>query len=54
MKPNEILFFAQHLAPDAAAGVDIAALMPIAEAQQNLHGAVTAARRVIDLVGDPG
>lgn len=49
MKRNEILFIARHLAPDAAAGVDMAALMPIAEARQNLHGAVTAARRVIDL-----
>lgn len=49
VKRNELLFIAQHLAPDAAAGVGMAELLPIAEARQNLRGAATAARRVIDL-----
>ncbi len=38
-----------RLAPDASDGIDIEALQRIATERQHLHGAVTAARRVVDI-----
>jgi integrase/recombinase XerD len=49
VKCNELRWIARHLGPEAAAGVGMAELLPIAQARQNLHGAATAARRVIDI-----
>jgi len=49
LKRNELMWIARHLGPEAAAGVGMAQLLPIAQARQNLHGAVTATRRVIDI-----
>ncbi|WP_245424668.1 hypothetical protein [Sinorhizobium sp. BJ1] len=49
VKRNELLWIARHLGPEAAAGVGMAELLPIAQARQNLQGAATAARRVIDI-----
>jgi integrase/recombinase XerD len=52
VKRNEILWIARRLGPDADKGVGMKELMPIALERQNLHGAGTAAQRVID-VGRP-
>ena len=52
VKRNELLWIARRLGPDADQGVGMKELMPIALERQNLHGAATAARRVID-VGRP-
>jgi site-specific recombinase XerD len=49
IKRNELLWIARHLDPNANQGVGMKELLPIAEERQNLHGAVTAARRVIDI-----
>jgi site-specific recombinase XerD len=49
IKRNELLWIARHLGPDANLGVSMPELLPIAQARQNLHGAATAARRVIDI-----
>ncbi|NRQ18962.1 hypothetical protein [Ensifer sesbaniae] len=49
VKRNELLWIARHLGPEAAAGVGMAELLPIAQARQNVHGAATAARRVVDI-----
>lgn len=49
VKRSELLWIARHLRPDAAEGVGMAELLPIAQARQNLRGAATAARRVIDI-----
>lgn len=49
IKRNELLWIARHLAPEAAAGIGIEELLPIAQARQNLRGATTAARRIIDI-----
>lgn len=49
VKRNELLWIALHLGPEATAGVGMAELLPIAQARQNLRGAATAARRVIDI-----
>jgi site-specific recombinase XerD len=49
IKRNELLWIAQSLAPGADRGVDMTELMAIALKRQNLHGAATAARRVIDI-----
>jgi site-specific recombinase XerD len=49
LKRNELLWIAQRLRPDADRGVGMAELMQIALDRQNLHGAATAARRVIDI-----
>ncbi|MGB9408970.1 MAG: tyrosine-type recombinase/integrase [Terracidiphilus sp.] len=49
MKRNELLWIARHLGPDADRGVGMMELLPIANERQNLHGAATAARRVIDI-----
>ena len=49
IKRNELLWIARSLAPGADRGVDMTELMAIALKRQNLHGAATAARRVIDI-----
>ncbi|HEX3403507.1 MAG TPA: tyrosine-type recombinase/integrase [Acetobacteraceae bacterium] len=49
IKRNELIWIAQSLAPGADRGVDMTELMAIALKRQNLHGAATAARRVIDI-----
>jgi integrase/recombinase XerD len=49
IKRNELLRIARHLGPDSNRGVGMKELLPIAQARQNLHGAATAARRVIDI-----
>lgn len=49
IKRNELLWIAAHLGPDASKGIDIEALQRIATERQRLHGAVTAARRVVDI-----
>lgn len=49
VKRNELLWIAQRLSPDADRGVGMAELLPIAQERQNLHGAATAARRVVDI-----
>lgn len=51
-KRNELLWIAAHLCPDASQGIDIEALRRIATERERLHGAVTAARRVVS-VGRP-
>lgn len=49
VKRNELLWIAQRLSPDAHRGVGMVELLPIAQERQNLRGATTAARRVIDI-----
>ncbi len=49
MKRNELLWIARHLGPDADRGVGMKESLPIAKEWHNLHGAATAARRVIDI-----
>ncbi len=49
VKRSEILWIACRLGPDAYRGVGMAELMPIALERQNLHGAASGARRVIDI-----
>lgn len=49
VKRNELLWIARRLAPDTDRGVGMTELMAIALERQNLHGAATAARRVIDI-----
>lgn len=49
IKRNELRWIAGSLAPGADRGVDMTELMAIALERQNLHGAATAARRVIDI-----
>lgn len=49
IKRNELLWIARRLGPDARLGVGIDALRQIASQRQSLHGAVTAARRVVDI-----
>ena len=49
IKRNELLWIAPRLAPDAHKGVGIEVLQRIGNERQNLHGAVTAARRVVDI-----
>jgi site-specific recombinase XerD len=49
IKRNELIWIAQSLAPGADRGVDMTELMALALKRQNLHGAATAARRVIDI-----
>jgi integrase/recombinase XerD len=48
-KRNELLWIATRLCPDAPKGVDIEALRRIATERQQLNGANTATRRVIDI-----
>lgn len=49
-KRSELLWIATRLGPDAASeGIDIDALRRIAIERQQAHGAVTAARRVVDI-----
>lgn len=49
-KRSELLWIATRLGPDAASeGIDIEALRRIAIERQQAHGAVTAARRVVDI-----
>lgn len=49
LKRDELIWIARRLRPDADRGVGMPDLLPIAQARQNLHGAATAARRVIDI-----
>jgi site-specific recombinase XerD len=49
IKRNELLWIARHLGPDADRGVGMTELLAIAQERQKLHGAATAARRVIDI-----
>jgi integrase/recombinase XerD len=49
VKRNELLWIARRLNPDADRGVGMMELMPIALERQSLHGAATAARRVVDI-----
>jgi site-specific recombinase XerD len=49
VKRNELRWIARRLGPDTAGGVGMTELMLIALERQNLHGATTAARRVIDI-----
>ena len=49
IKRNELRWIARRLGPDADRGVGMTELMPIAMERQNLHGAATAVRRVIDI-----
>ena len=49
VKRNELLWIAARLGPDASNGIDIEALRRIAVERQRLHGAVCAARRVVDI-----
>jgi integrase/recombinase XerD len=49
IKRDELLWIAARLSPNASEGIDIEALQRIATERQQLHGAVTAARRVVDI-----
>jgi integrase/recombinase XerD len=49
VKRNELLWIARRLSPDADRGIGMTELMAIALERQNLRGATTAARRVIDI-----
>jgi len=49
VKRNELLWIAGRLGPDARQGVCMEVLWRIALERQKLHGAVTAARRVVDI-----
>jgi site-specific recombinase XerD len=49
VKRNELQWIAGRLGADADRGVGMTELMAIALERQNLHGAATAARRVIDI-----
>jgi integrase/recombinase XerD len=49
VKHNELLWIATHLGLNARDGVDMATLSRIALDRQRLHGAATAARRVVDI-----
>lgn len=49
VKRNELLWIAARLDPDASTGIDIEVLRRIAVERQRLKGAVTAARRVVDI-----
>ena len=49
IKRNELVWIAIRLEPDARKGVGIEVLQRIANERQSLRGAVTAARRVVDI-----
>lgn len=50
IKRNELLWIATRLGPDCSSeGIDIEALRRIAIERQQAHGALTAARRVVDI-----
>jgi len=49
VKRNELLWIATRLNPDAHEGIGIEVLQRIAIERQSLSGAVTAARRVVDI-----
>jgi integrase/recombinase XerD len=49
VKRNELLWIARFLGPHASQGVSMETLLQIAHERQKLHGAVTAARRVVDI-----
>ena len=49
IKRNELLWIARRLGPEADRGVGMTELLAIAQERQNLHGAATAARRVVDI-----
>jgi integrase/recombinase XerD len=48
IKRNELVWIATRLDPDAHKGIGIEVLQRIANERQKLHGAATAARRVVD------
>jgi integrase/recombinase XerD len=49
VKRNELLWIARVLGPHASQGVSMETLLRIAHERQKLHGAITAARRVVDI-----
>ena len=49
LKRQELAWIARHLGPEAVSGIGMAELSPIAQARQNVRGAATAARRVVDI-----
>lgn len=49
IKRNELLWICRHLDPRAYQGVNMEVLLEIAQKRQTLHGASTAARRVVDI-----
>jgi integrase/recombinase XerD len=49
VKRNELLWIAARLGPDASEGINIEALQRIATERQRQNGAITAARRVVDI-----
>jgi integrase/recombinase XerD len=49
LKRNELLWISRHLDSRASQGVGMEVLLRIAQERENLHGATTAARRVIDI-----
>ncbi len=49
LKRNELLWISRHLDSRASQGVGMEVLLWIAQKRENLHGATTAARRVVDI-----
>ena len=49
LKRNELLWISRHLDSRASQGVGMEALLQIAQKRENLNGATTAARRVVDI-----
>jgi hypothetical protein len=49
IKRNELLWICRHLDTRACHGVNMEVLLEIAQKRQNLRGATTAARRVVDI-----
>jgi integrase/recombinase XerD len=49
LKRNELIWISRHLDSRASQGVDMEALLKIARKRENMHGATTAARRVVDI-----
>ncbi len=49
VKRNELLWIARRLGPDANSGIGMTELLAIAQERQDVHGATTAGRRVVDI-----
>ena len=49
LKRNELLWISRHLDSHASQGVDMEALLRIAQMRHDLHGATTAAQTVVDI-----
>jgi integrase/recombinase XerD len=49
LKRNELLWISRHLDSRASQGIGMEALLQIAQKRENLHGATTAAKRVVDI-----